>query len=122
MSRFSFIIARNRHLPLLAFALLLLIAVIGVQNTQAQLIIQTPAELGINEAEIEAMLETAPQDPSFPQFDMVGAQDTQGTPGSPRLAECLTVERKLSLFYEYAREVGPVVSRRLPIPSNTPRA
>ncbi|KAI5449504.1 hypothetical protein NCC49_004648 [Naganishia albida] len=51
------------------------------------------------------------EDHSFPQFDMVGAQDFEGTPGSPRLAECLTVERKLSLFYEYAREVGPVMKR-----------
>ena len=97
MPKFS--ITRSVHL--LAIALLLLGLV------RAQLIIQTPSELGIDTDQLEQML-TA-KDPSFPQFDMVGAQDTEGTPGSPRLAECLTVERKLSLFYEYAREVGSVV-------------
>lgn len=96
----------TRPIHLLAITLLLL----GL--ARAQLIIQTPSELGINTDELEEML-TA-KDPSFPQFDMVGAQDTQGTPGSPRLAECLTVERKLSLFYEYAREVGPVVRLAFP--------
>ncbi|KAJ9117981.1 hypothetical protein QFC20_000262 [Naganishia adeliensis] len=93
----------TRPIHLLAITLLLLAL------ARAQLIIQTPSELGINTDKLEEML-TA-KDPSFPQFDMVGAQDTQGTPGSPRLAECLTVERKLSLFYEYAREVGPVMKR-----------
>jgi hypothetical protein len=91
----------TRLLPLLAILLLLSLV-------RAQLVIQTPSELGITEEKLESML-TAAQDHSFPQFDMVGAQDTEGTPGSPRLTECLTVERKLSLFYEYAREVGPVV-------------
>lgn len=93
---------QSRLLPLFAISLLLLGLV------RAQLVIQTPSELGIGEDKLESMIHTT-EDHSFPQFDMVGAQDSEGTPGSPRLAECLTVERKLSLFYEYAREVGPVV-------------
>lgn len=99
----------RRYSNLFPFALLVIVALIGLQATQAQLVIQTPAKLGI-EAQVEEMLKSSSKDPSFPQFDMVGTQDVEATPGSPRLAECLTVERKLSLFYEYARDIGPVVS------------
>lgn len=103
--------AVRRYSNLISFVLLAIFALSALQGTQAQLVIQTPAELGI-EAQVEEMLKTYSKDPSFPQFDMVGTQDVEGTPGSPRLAECLTVERRLSLFYEYARDIGPVVSQR----------
>lgn len=102
--------AVRRYSNLISFVLLAIFALIALQGTQAQLVIQTPAELGI-EAQVEEMLKTHSKDASFPQFDMVGTQDIEGTPGSPRLAECLTVERRLSLFYEYARDIGPVMKR-----------
>jgi hypothetical protein len=76
-------------------------------TARSQLILQTPEQLA-------RMQETLNADPSLPQFDMTGPSDgsmTGGpTTGGPKLTECLTVERKLSLFYEYLREVTPVVS------------
>ncbi|KAJ9103990.1 hypothetical protein QFC21_002453 [Naganishia friedmannii] len=102
--------AIRRYSNLFSLVLLGIVALIGFQSAQAQLVIQTPAELGI-EAQVEEMLKAYSKDPSFPQFDMVGTQDVGGTPGSPGLADCLTVERRLSLFYEYARDIGPVMKR-----------
>jgi hypothetical protein len=78
-------------------------------TAQSQLILQTPEQLA-------RMQETLKSDPSFPQFDMTGPSDGAPTIGGPKLTECLTVERKLSLFYEYLREVTPVVSPPLPLP------
>lgn len=72
-------------------------------TARSQLILQTPEQL----AQIQ---ETLNADPSFPHFDMTGPSDGGPTTGGPKLTECLTVERKLSLFYEYLREVTPVVS------------
>lgn len=52
-------------------------------------------------------LQPPKSDPSFPQMNL-GPQTSHGA--GANLADCLTIDRKASLFFEYAREVAAVVS------------
>lgn len=97
------------NLTLFVFAFTLFLTLIAVP-AQSQLILQTPEELGIDITHLEEILKQQPsEDPSSPPFEMTGPFDNSPSTTGPKLTECLTVERKLSLFYEYVREVAPVV-------------
>ena len=93
------------HRGLYLFALTLFLLAL---TARTQLVIQSPEDLGID---INHLEDTFDQ-PTPASFEMTAPFDAEPSTAGPKLTECLTVERKLSLFYEYVREVAPVVCAR----------
>ncbi|GHJ84056.1 hypothetical protein NliqN6_0458 [Naganishia liquefaciens] len=90
-------------MPRLARALCLcaLTLLLFTLTARSQLVIQSPHDVAFNPSNPQQHA----HDMTAPSYDQAPA-----SPG-PKLTECLTVERKLSLFYEYVREVAPVMKR-----------